>query len=105
MPSGPATMEWAMREPPGRQTTCPVRSSCDSSVAPPGTAPDPVEPGLLRSGGPCKKLVAVLVERQVVEHRDVRRPCSRGRELELPGRRLDVPRIVVAPLDPESAEA
>ena len=49
--------------------------------------------------------VAVLVDLDVVERDDVRRPLARIRELELADLGLDVPRVVDAALRPHVAEA
>src|SRR5262249_15967960 len=74
-------------------------------AAPAGVTPDPVQTRLLAAGGTPQHLVAVLVERDVVERDDVRGPLPRRGELELADGRLDVPRIGVAALAPECAEA
>src|SRR5262245_58666047 len=66
-------------------------------------AADPVQPGLLGAGR--EHLVAVLVERDVVERDDVRRPPAWLGELELADLGLDVPRVVGPSLDPDVAHA
>ena len=73
-------------------------------AAAPGIAADPVEARALGACGLGQQLVAVLVEWEIVERHDVRRPLAGLGELELADLDLDVPRIVGAPLDPWIAE-
>ena len=72
--------------------------------APPGLAPDPVEARALRARRRGERLVAVLVERDVVARDHVWRPLAGLRELELPNLGLDVPGVVGAPFHPGPAQ-
>ena len=67
-------------------------------------AADPVQARAFGARGRGEHLVAVLVERHIVEGNHVVRPLAGLRELELADLGLDVPRVVVAPLDPRIAE-
>src|SRR4051794_6347024 len=70
-----------------------------------GVPADPVQAALLRARCLRELLVAILVQLDVVERDDVRRPLSRLREVELTDLGLHVPGIVDAPLNPHVAEA
>src|SRR5437588_6383912 len=65
----------------------------------------PLEPGRLRAGGLRDRLVAVLVQLDVVEMHDIRRTFARRSEVDVAELRLDVPGVVGAALGPEVAEA
>src|SRR5207245_9346474 len=65
----------------------------------------PLPSGRCRATGLGDHPVAVLVDLDIPERDQVRRPLAGLRELELADLGLDLPRIVVAALEPQVAEA